>query len=136
MNFRQRFISVCSVKRVLINLAAVMFSLARPMWAQSAQHPQDGLTGPEIWTGYQVLQESKKADAQTRYPMVQLKEAPKEEVLAWKPGQAMRREAFVVVKKGAQTFEAVVDVNGKKLLSWTERKGVQPNMTSEETQGP
>ena len=58
--------------------------------------------------------------------MVQLKEPPKEEVLAWKPGQAMRREAFVVVKKGAQTFEAVVDVNGKKLVSWTEMKGVQP----------
>src|SRR5271155_5286350 len=67
--------------------------------------------------------------------MVQLKEPPKEEVLAWKTGQAMRREAFVVVKKGAQTFEAVLDVNGKKLLSWTERKGAQPNITNEELQG-
>jgi primary-amine oxidase len=61
--------------------------------------------------------------------MMQLHEPPKEEVLAWKPGQTMRREAFVVVKQGAQTFEAVVDVNGKKLVSWTEVKGVQPNLT-------
>jgi primary-amine oxidase len=79
-----------------------------------------------------VLQASKKVDAETRYPMVQLKEPPKEEVSAWKPGQAIRREAFVVVKKGAQTFEAVVDVNGKKLVSWTEVKGVQSNMPDEE----
>src|SRR5271170_3309313 len=74
-------------------------------------------------------------DEKTQYPMVQLKEPPKEVVLAWKTGQAIRREAFLVVKKGAQTFEAVVDVNEKKLLSWTERKGVQPNMTNEELQG-
>ena len=28
--------------------------------------------------------------------LVQLKEPPKEEVLAWKPGQPMRREAFAI----------------------------------------
>jgi primary-amine oxidase len=37
-----------------------------------------------------------------------------------------------VVKKGPQTFEAVVDVNGKKLVSWAEMKGVQPNSPDEE----
>jgi primary-amine oxidase len=114
--------------------AAVVFVVAlamaaQPMWAQSAKHPLDGLTSPEIWTAYEVIQASGKADAKTRFPMVQLKEPPKAEVLAWKPGQPMRREAFVVVKQGAQTFEAVVDLNGKKLLSWTEMKGVQPNAT-------
>src|SRR5271155_3391765 len=101
MNLHHRFAFFCSVKRLLINLAAVMFAVMQPIWAQSPQHPQDGLTAPEIWTAYQVLQASKKVDAQTRYPMVQLKEPPKEEVLAWKPGQAMRREVFMVVKKGA-----------------------------------
>jgi Cu2+-containing amine oxidase len=38
----------------------------------------------------------------------------------------MRREAFVMVKQGTRTIEAVVDVNNKKLVSWTEIKGVQP----------
>jgi primary-amine oxidase len=47
-------------------------------------------------------------------------------VLAWKPGQAMRREAFVVVRRARRRSRAVVDVNGKKLVSWTEVKGVQP----------
>ena len=101
--------------------------------AQTTKHPLDDLTAPEYWTTYEVLQASAKVDAETRYPLIQLKEPPKEEVLAWKPGQPMRREALVVVKKGPQTFEAVVDVNGKKLVSWTEIKGVQPPSPLEES---
>jgi primary-amine oxidase len=134
MNIHRRFVSVCFLQRMLISVAAaaVMFALTEPMWSQSPRHPLDGLTGPEIWTAYEVLQSSGKVDEKTRYPMVQLKEPPKEEVLAWQPGQAMRRAAFVVVKKGVQTFEAVVDVNGKKLVSWTEVKGVQPNAPDDE----
>ena len=31
-----------------------------------------------------------------------------------------------------QTFEAVVDLKGKQLVSWTEVKGVQPNSVREE----
>lgn len=100
--------------------------------AQSVSHPLDGLTPSEIWTAYDTLQAAHKVNADTRFPMVQLHVPPKEEVLAWKPGQEMRREAFLVVRQGAQMFEAVVDVNGKKLLSWTEMKGVQPNMPHEE----
>ncbi|HEV2315441.1 MAG TPA: primary-amine oxidase [Candidatus Acidoferrales bacterium] len=102
--------------------------------AQTPKHPLDGLTASESWTAYEVLQASAKVDAKTRYPMVQLREPPKKEMLAWKPGQAMRREAFVVVKQGKQTFEAVVDVNAKKLVSWTEIKGVQPPSVGEEVE--
>ena len=100
--------------------------------AQNINHPLDGLTASEIWTAYDTLQASHKVDANTRFPMVQLHEPPKQEVLAWKSGQTMRREAFLVVRQGAQMFEAVVDVNGKKLISWTEMKGAQPNMPHEE----
>jgi primary-amine oxidase len=102
--------------------------------AQSAKHPLDGLTAPEHWAVYETLKASGKADAKTLFPLIQLKEPPKEEVLAWKPGQAIRREALVVVKQGPQTFEAVVDASGKKLLSWTEIKGVQPNLSEGEGQ--
>jgi primary-amine oxidase len=115
--------------------AAVMFPVTQPMWSQSPKHPLDGLTSREIWSAQEVLQASGKVDEKTQYPMVQLKEAPKEEVLAWKPGQAMRREAFLVVKQRPQTFEAVVDVNGKKLVSWTEIKGEQPKLLDEEDNG-
>jgi primary-amine oxidase len=115
---------------VTVLLALIASSAA--LKAQTPQHPLDGLTSTEYWTAYEVLRASGKVDADTRYPMVQLKEPPKEEVLAWRPGQPVRREAFVVVWKDKHTFEAVVDVKGKKLVSWIEVKGVQPNSVRDE----
>ena len=41
-------------------------------------------------------------------------------------GDPVPREAFMVVKHGPQTFEAVVHLTGAKVLSWKEVKGVQP----------
>jgi primary-amine oxidase len=104
MNLHQRFVSFCSVKRMLINLAAVMFLVTQPVWPQSPQHPLDGLTAPEIWTAYEVLQASHKVGADTRFPMVQLHEPPKEEVLAWKPRtriHSLSRSASVTIKFGS-----------------------------------
>ena len=128
MNGHRRLGCVCSMKRVSTAVAVivVMFALTRAGWSQGSRHPLDGLTAPEIWTAYEVLHQAGKVDEKTQYPMVQLKEPPKEDVLAWKPGQPMRREAFLMVTQGSKTFEAVVDVGGKKLVSWTEMKGVQP----------
>jgi primary-amine oxidase len=116
---------------ILILVLFVAFAAGRAN-GQAAGHPLDGLTAPEHWTIHEVLQSAGKLDAKTRFPLIQLKEPPKQEVLAWKPSQPMRREAFVVVKQEKQTFEAVVDLNGKKLVSWTELKGVQPPGTLEE----
>jgi len=121
-------------RTTLIAVAAAMALVTGlPVGAQTAKHPLDGLTASEHWTVYEVLQASGKVDAKTRYPTIRLNEPPKEEVLAWKPGEPMRREAFAVVMQGPRTFEAVVDVNVKKLVSWTEVKGVQPNSPDEES---
>ena len=125
--FRTWARTVLAGSTVLTILVAAPFANA-----QSTSHPLDGLTASEIWTAYETLQAAHKVDADTRFPMVQLHEPPKEEVLAWRPGQGMRREAFLVVSQGAQMFEAVVDVNGNKLVSWTEMKGALPNMPGEE----
>jgi primary-amine oxidase len=102
-----------------------------PVAAQAPQHPLDGFSGAEYWTIYEVLHASGHTDGDTRYSFITLHEPPKKEVETWKPGQQFRREAFVVVKKGPQTFEAIVDVAGRKLISWTEKPGVQPNLTDE-----
>src|ERR1700733_3650877 len=123
MNMLPSPVFVCNVKRIT-NIVAMTLAMTLPIWSQTAKHPLDGLTASEIWTAYEVLQDSHKVDADTRFPMVQLHEPPKEEVLAWKPGQSTRREAFLVIRQGVQMFEAVVDVNGKRLVSWTEMKGV------------
>jgi hypothetical protein len=44
------------------------------------------------WTVLDTLKTSGHVDAKTRYPLLSLREPLKEEVLAWKPGQAFRRE--------------------------------------------
>lgn len=119
-------------RRHIAAVAVLSLVFALPVSSQVPKHPLDGLTASEIWTTYDVLHSSQKVDGDTRYPTVQLHEPPKQEVLAWKPGQAMRREAFVVLKQGARTFEAVVDLNGKRIVSWTEVKGVQPSSPQEE----
>jgi primary-amine oxidase len=113
-------------------LLALLASSILPARAQTAPHPLDGLTAPEYWTSYEVLKASGKVNSKTRYTLVQLQEPPKEEVLAWKPGQPIRRQSRVVVKQGPQTFEAIVDLGAKKLGSWNEVKGIQPNMPFEE----
>jgi primary-amine oxidase len=100
--------------------------------AASATHPLDGLTGPEYWAVFNTLNAVGKVDSDTRYPFITLLEPPKGDVLVWKPGVPFSREAFVVVKQGPRTFEAVVDVTNKRLVSWRERVGVQPNLLPDE----
>lgn len=39
---------------------------------------------------------------------------PKEEVLAWKPGDSFTRKAFVITLSNRQTAETIVDLTGAK----------------------
>jgi len=118
----------------MLPLARLLFAslaLASPASADS-RHPLDGLTADEISTAVSVLRDDKKVDDGTRYPHILLEEPPKERLLAWKEGEALPRRALLIVKKGAQTFEAVVDVGAKKIDAWREKKGVQPSILMEE----
>lgn len=96
--------------------------------AQTPNHPLDALTSREYWTVYDVLRASGRLDSTTRYASVSLREPPKAEVLAWKPGTPYAREALVTLAQGRKTIEAVVDIAGKKLESWREVPGVYSNL--------
>lgn len=100
--------------------------------APAPRHPLDGLGFAEHWIVYDVLRDSGHVYANTRYAGVSLREPPKGEVLAWRPGAPFRREARVIFMQGPRTFEAVVDIAARRLLSWTEVPGVQPDITLEE----
>ena len=100
--------------------------------AAAPAHPMDALTPDEIKQTVQVLRDAGKADAQTRFPMITLREPAKADVLAWSPGQPLSRQSYVVVKSGAAIFEGVVDLTGNRVASWTRQDGVQPNILLEE----
>jgi primary-amine oxidase len=112
----------------------VLWSLFSGSTLHAAEHPLDPLDKEEITTTIQVLKASGKIDQESRFPMIALREPPKEEVLSFKPGITIRREAFAIVyqRAGNRTFEAIVDCVHSKLLSWKEVGGVQPRFLNED----
>jgi primary-amine oxidase len=76
----------------------LLVALADSVSAQSAKHPLDGLTAPEYWAILRAMEVSGHLDSKTRFPLIQLREPPKGEVLKWMPGQSFRREAMAIVK--------------------------------------
>jgi primary-amine oxidase len=104
--------------------------------AQSAGelHPLDPLTRDEINAAAQVLKDAGRVTDKSRFSTVILNEPPKAEVLAFRAGGEVRREAFAVVfeREANKTFEAVVDVKNKRLVSWREIPGAQPMMLIED----
>ena len=99
---------------------------------QPPTHPLDALKTQEYWTVYDVLRDSGKLDADTVTHSVLLHEPAKDKVLAWKPGDAIFREAEVILVRKGITIEALVDIANRKLESWKERKDVQAPVTMNE----
>ena len=93
-----------------------------------ATHPLDPLSKEEITATVEILRASGKVNPDSRFATIVLREPPKSEVLAYKPGSPFRREAFAIVYERAtnKTFEAIVDLNKKSLASWKEVMNVQP----------
>lgn len=102
--------------------------------AAAPTHPLDPLTLAELESAVSVLRAEKKIEDDSRLPLLVLREPPKEEVLAWKPGAPLRREAFAVVLDRAKnrTSEAVIDLARRRVASWKEVPGVQPSVLNEE----
>ena len=113
----------------------VLPGLVIPISAQSPKHPLDSLTAPEFWIVYDALRAAGHMTKDARFPFIELREPPKAEVLAWKPGQPFRREALVVAQRGPKTFEGIVDIAARKEISWKEIQGAQSNLTDSEILG-
>ena len=71
------------------------FLAAALLGGTAAAHPLDGLTGEEISRATQILRDSGEADEQTLYPLIELKEPPKSEVLAFDGENAPDRRVIV-----------------------------------------
>jgi primary-amine oxidase len=97
----------------------------------SIGHPLDPLTKDEITIALNILRTQHALPPDTSFPLVALQEPPKQDVLA---GRAIPRRAFAVVyERGSrQTFEAVVDLTARQVISWKQIKGVQPPIMPED----
>ena len=98
---------------------------------QIIQHPLDPLTEEEINQTTKILSSSGHLSPQMRIMAYSLHEPPKDTVLAFRPGQAVSREVFVVIRDHARrlTIEAIVSLTDQTIRSWQERGDVQPALT-------
>lgn len=117
------FFIYCSI----ITLAALTCS-PLAAHAAAATHPLDPLSESEISAAVSILRATPDFPRTALFSTVQLNEPPKSEVLRFKPGEAFRREAFVIIldREKNRTYEAVVDLRAAKISSWKEVPNVQP----------
>ncbi len=104
-------------------------SLAVSGQATAQDHPLDSIGKDEIQASVAVLKASGRVDESSRFSLITLHEPRKDEGLNFKTASEFRREAFVVVYPRAanKTSEAIVDLKGKKLLSWRDAPAETPN---------
>ncbi len=134
--------SIRLIALALFSLLAIFLFLGCPQGTvsfettpeQSSRHPLDPLSVEELSEAVELLRTSGRVDDDTRYPIINLHEPPKVEVLSWEEGESFRRAAFAVVKQGTRSFEAIIDLTGREVTSWREVQG-QPNMMESEMVG-
>ena len=72
------------------------------------------------------------ADDATAYPVIELSEPAKDDVLAWSPGAPLQRSARIAMRRASRMFEAVVDITQQKVVSHQEIPGAQPSIMQAE----
>ena len=106
------------IKTPLLYAIGIGLLCSAPAFAQTGgnTYPLDPLSAAEMKKVVQILKDSKTTTGKDIFNIINLKEPPKSEVLAYKPGAHTRREAFTSFydySKNGVT-EAVVDLNVEK----------------------
>jgi primary-amine oxidase len=97
-------------------------------------HPLDPLTADEIREAAGILRAERGLDAGVFFVRVALHEPSKDVVLGFRDGDPVERQAFLILRdRGARTtYEAVVSITTKAVVSWEARPGVQPPIVFDE----
>ncbi len=66
------------------------------------------------------------------FASIATEEPAKAEVLAWQPGRALVRRARIQAMTAERTYELVVDLSGRRLVSVIERTGAEPPIGASE----
>jgi primary-amine oxidase len=111
---------------------------AGPVVAGDHRHPLDPLTAEEIAGAVKVAREQGPFADGVFIPFVVVNEPAKKDVAAWKPGDEVRRQAFLVAfdRPANKTYEAVVDLTTGKLVGQPRHvPGAQPAALINEWEG-
>lgn len=82
-------------------------------------HPLDPLSLTEMQLACDIVKAAEQLDEHARFPVTELQEPPKAEVVAYQPGNYYSRRAFTIAidRSRNQTLELVVDLREKKVES-------------------
>jgi len=112
----------------------LMPSLGLAQNEDGVRHPLDALTLPEVLKVVEIMKAAGIGADATLYPMIALREPPKDEVLAWFPDTPFTRSARVITRTDGRTFESDIDITGSQVANHGEIEGSQPNLTMIEWQ--
>jgi primary-amine oxidase len=98
------------------------------------RHPLDPLTADEFRGAAAILRRDRGLTERWRIASMELREPPKPELRAYRPGDPIARAAIVVCwnRDDGQAYRAIVDLAGDRVEAWEHRPGEQPNMTIDE----
>ena len=97
-------------------------------------HPLDPLTADEIRAAVSVVRASGRLGSEVLFIRVFLHEPAKTVVLAFREGDSIERQAFVLIRdrRARTTSEVIVSLSRREIVSWTDVRGVQPPITFDE----
>src|SRR5947199_2909630 len=112
-------------------MAETNFMKAPEVSVLPVQHPLEPLSAVEITVATQIARRQRHLGSSVRFISIELQEPPKEVVLAFKTGDPVLREAFIILLDPSEgkTFEAVVSISHGTITSWKQIDGVQPSIT-------
>jgi primary-amine oxidase len=95
-------------------------------------HPLDPLTEEELKAAVSIVRAGGKLAKKSLFPLIALHEPSRHELDA--KGEPLARKAFVVAldREANATFEAVVDLQNQRILTWQQVPNVQPAVLIEE----
>jgi primary-amine oxidase len=120
--------------KALLRGLALLSTFTALLTAQTriAEHPLDALTTEEYWATHDILTESGHLTDKTLVSSLLLHEPAKNQVLTWKQGDAIPREADLILLAEGKTYEARIDLHSHSLEFFKEVLGVQAPITASE----
>ena len=108
--------------------------MKRRTYLRAVTHPLDPLTADEITTTVGILRNARGLGDETRFVEIVLREPEKDELARYERGEAVPREASVILlnRSAETTYEAVVSLGEDAVQAWRPVPGVQAAITLEE----